>query len=117
MRGAVPSATECPLIRCISEGWRVDQASCLRRLCRPRRKRDVPLLRKWKSRMGLLQLPEVLKKTKCSRTFVLARIAEGSFPAPIKCGVQKRLFIEAEIDAWIDRHAAARTTATEQVSA
>lgn len=69
--------------------------------------------------MRLLDLQEVIQKTHCSRSWVLAQIDAGKFPAPLSLGLRKRAFLEAEIDQWISAHAAARPSVAtiEQVPA
>ena len=65
----------------------------------------------------LLSISDVQEKTACGRKFLLARLNAGDFPQPIQLGVSKhgngkRAWIEAEIDQWINRHAAARPALT-----
>ena len=56
------------------------------------------------------RLPTVLARTGLSRSSVYAAIASGGFPQPIKLSARAIGFLSAEVDAWIAKRAAARTT-------
>ena len=55
-----------------------------------------------------LTVREVCAKVKCSRGFVYAH---GDFPKPLKLGLKKSLWVEAEIDAWLETLRVARDRA------
>lgn len=57
----------------------------------------------------LLKLPEVLSKTKKSRTSVLTAVRKGLFPKPINLGGRSVAWLAHEVDAWIASRAEART--------
>lgn len=59
-----------------------------------------------------LSLSEVQKKLACGQKFLLARVNAGDLPAPVQLGPKKRVWIEAEIDQYIERQAAARPVPT-----
>lgn len=56
----------------------------------------------------LLKLPEVLSRTKKSRTSVLVGVRKGEFPKPVKLGSRSVAWIASEVDAWIEACANAR---------
>ena len=51
----------------------------------------------------MLRLPAVLARTGLSRSTIYLRISEGSFPKPISLGGRAVGWIEAEINAWLNR--------------
>ncbi len=53
------------------------------------------------SKHEILRLPDVRRRTGLSRSTVYARVAQGSFPAPIKLGPRTVGWIEAEVEAWL----------------
>lgn len=65
----------------------------------------------------LLPLREVSAKTGCSRSFIIAHVADNTFPAPVKIGPKKQGWLAAEIDEWIRQCAAARPQTRYQVEA
>lgn len=58
----------------------------------------------------LLRLQQVMAKTGVARTFIYDLIKRGRFPMPLKAG-RSSLWIEAEIDQWIEALAASRDAA------
>lgn len=54
----------------------------------------------------LIRLPEVLDRVALSRSTVYSRIAEGSFPAPVRLGEKSVAWSEAAIDSWIEERLA-----------
>ncbi len=61
----------------------------------------------------IVRLPSVEARTGLSRSTIYARVAEGSFPAPVQLGARAVGWIEAEVDAWIDQQIAASRGDTE----
>jgi prophage regulatory protein len=61
-----------------------------------------------------LRLPEVRRITGLSKSSIYARIAEGTFPAPVPLGGKAVGWIEAEVNQWVyDRISDARTKTTQ----
>ncbi len=58
----------------------------------------------------ILRLPDVLTRVPLGRTAIYGKIKLGQFPAPVKMGGASGWF-EHEIEAWMDKLAAARTPA------
>jgi prophage regulatory protein len=56
----------------------------------------------------ILRLPQVLARVGLSRSSVYARVAEGSFPAPLPIGPRARGWLESEITDFVDRCAKQR---------
>lgn len=56
----------------------------------------------------LLKLPEVLAKTKKSRTSLLVAVRKGLFPKPVRLGGRSVAWLRHEVDAWIESCANAR---------
>lgn len=54
----------------------------------------------------LIRLPEVLSRVGLSRSTIYARIAEGSFPAPVRLGEKSVAWAEASISNWIEERLA-----------
>ena len=50
----------------------------------------------------LLKINQVCELTGLGRSTVYAKVAEESFPAPIKIGARASAWIESEIEAWIE---------------
>ena len=55
-----------------------------------------------------LRLPEVISRIGFRRTAIYQKIAEGTFPAPVKLGPRAVAWLSTEIDAWIDERVAER---------
>ncbi len=51
----------------------------------------------------VLRLPQVREKTGLSRSGIYERIKNGGFPAPINLGGRTVGWLDAEVDAWINR--------------
>jgi prophage regulatory protein len=49
-----------------------------------------------------LSTAQVLERTALSRATIKRRIKAGTFPQPIRLGHRTNVFVENEIDAWID---------------
>lgn len=50
----------------------------------------------------VLRLPKVSKATALSRSTLLRRVKEGTFPAPIKIGPRAVGWLESEVSKWIE---------------
>lgn len=62
--------------------------------------------------MAILTLPEVLQRTKVSRSTLYAMLDRGEFPRPFKLGERKNGWTAAQLDAWeAEREAESRTAA------
>ena len=55
-----------------------------------------------------IRLPEVIKRTGYRLTSIYEKIAEGTFPAPIKLGPRAVAWVSEEIDKWMDARIAER---------
>lgn len=62
-------------------------------------------------RKRFLRLPEVLDKTGMGRTYIYEKMAVGEFPKVVKLGEKTSVWLESEIDAWMDAKAAKREAA------
>ena len=51
----------------------------------------------------IVRLPEVLARTRLSRSTIYVRLAEGSFPKPVQLGARAVGWIEVVVDEWIRR--------------
>ena len=51
----------------------------------------------------LLTIAEVIATTHLSKATVYRRIADGSFPAPVRVGARMIRFRDDEVGAWIER--------------
>lgn len=56
----------------------------------------------------ILSTSEVLRETSFSRTTLWRRVREGTFPAAINLGRQRRGWAEREVEEWKAERAAAR---------
>jgi prophage regulatory protein len=70
----------------------------------PRAATPAVLARKWMMQT-ILRLPAVKARVGLSRSSIYARIAAGSFPAPIQLGegARARGWVAEEIDSWLTR--------------
>lgn len=59
----------------------------------------------------LLRLPEVLSRTRLSRTRLYDMIDRGEFPKPAKIGLRAVAWVGAEVEAWIAERIADREAA------
>lgn len=50
---------------------------------------------------SLLRLPQVIDRVGLRRSSLYRRVAEGTFPAPVKLGVRAVAWDSRAIDAWI----------------
>ena len=55
-----------------------------------------------------IRLPEVISRTGYKRTSIYEKIAEGTFPAPIKLGPRAVAWVSEEIEEWMDARIAER---------
>ena len=51
----------------------------------------------------ILRLPAVKTKTGLSRSTIYARISQGTFPSALTLGPNTVEWLEADVDAWIDK--------------
>jgi prophage regulatory protein len=56
----------------------------------------------------LIRLRDVEAKTGLKHSAIYQRITEGDFPRQVPLGPKAVAWLEAEVDAWIDRRAAKR---------
>jgi prophage regulatory protein len=51
----------------------------------------------------ILKLPKVQERTGLSRSSILLKVSENSFPPPISLGGKRAIgWIESEVQAWIE---------------
>ena len=50
---------------------------------------------------SLLTISDVLSVTKMSKASVYRRVADGSFPQPVRVGPRSIRFVEAEVEDWL----------------
>ncbi len=55
----------------------------------------------------VLRITQVQARTGLSRSSIYVRVANGSFPKPIRLGARAIGWIESEVDAWIREQIAA----------
>jgi prophage regulatory protein len=55
----------------------------------------------------VLRLPAVKAKTGLSRSTIYARMAQGTFPAALILGPNTVGWLEADVEAWIEKQIAA----------
>lgn len=60
----------------------------------------MPLATDSTAQFILLRLPEVKAHTGLSRSSLYRRIAEGTFPAPVKIGARASAWSSAEVERW-----------------
>ena len=51
--------------------------------------------------LKLLKIKKVSQITGLGRSTIYGRVAEGTFPKPIKIGQRSSAWIESEVNAWI----------------
>ncbi|MGE3601584.1 MAG: helix-turn-helix transcriptional regulator [Dehalococcoidia bacterium] len=51
----------------------------------------------------ILRLPAVKERTGLSRSTIYLRVAQGTFPGPVSLGGRAVGWLEAEIQAWLQR--------------
>ena len=56
---------------------------------------------KWQGQVRFLRLPEVLARTRLSRSTIYVRLGQGRFPRPVSLGARAVGWIESEVDEWI----------------
>ena len=61
----------------------------------------------------VLRLPRVQARTGLARSTIYVRVADGSFPPPIRLGARAVGWIESEVDAWIREQIAASRSSAE----
>lgn len=50
---------------------------------------------------SLLRLPQVRERVGLSRSTIYARVANGTFPAPIRIGGNAVAWVDRDVDDWI----------------
>jgi prophage regulatory protein len=50
---------------------------------------------------SLLRLPQVRERVGLSRSTIYARVANGTFPAPIRIGSNAVAWVDRDVDDWI----------------
>jgi prophage regulatory protein len=60
----------------------------------------MPLATDSTTHFVLLRLPEVKTHTGLSRSELYRRIAQGTFPAPVKIGARASAWSSAEVERW-----------------
>lgn len=58
----------------------------------------------------LLRLPEVMDRVGLRRSAIYQRMSEGRFPKCRTLGAKCSVWVESEINAWIDQVACSKTT-------
>ena len=51
----------------------------------------------------ILRLPAVKARCGLARSTIYLRIAEGTFPKPVKLGARASGWVESELEAWLFR--------------
>ncbi len=59
----------------------------------------------WDAR--IIRMADVQARTGLARSTIYVRVADGSFPQPIRLGARAVGWIESEVDAWIREQIAA----------
>ena len=65
----------------------------------------------------VLRLPRVQTSTGLARSTIYVRVADGSFPQPIRLGARTVGWIESEVDQWIQDQIAADWSVDAQAAA
>ena len=55
------------------------------------------------NRHRLMDLPEVKKRTRLSRSTIYNYVSAGHFPRPRKLGLRRVAWLESDVDAWIEQ--------------
>ena len=55
-----------------------------------------------------IRLPEVISRTGYRRTAIYEKMAEGSFPSPVKLGPRAVAWVSVEIEEWMEARVAER---------
>jgi prophage regulatory protein len=55
----------------------------------------------------ILRLPAVRARTGLARSTIYLRIAQGSFPRPIRLGVRSVGWVESSVESWLKARIAA----------
>lgn len=61
--------------------------------------------------LRLIRLDEVMRKIGMGRSWVYAKVAEGTFPQPVSFGGRAVAWLESEVDGWIRAQVAGRKAA------
>ena len=64
----------------------------------------------------ILRLPAVKIKTGLSRSTIYARVSQGTFPAALSLGPNTVGWLEADVEAWIDKQIASSRRMQDQVA-
>lgn len=67
--------------------------------------------------LQLLRLPEVVERTRLSRSQIYALVKQGEFPPPVKLSANFAVWVAAEIQSWIASRIAARPPARDWTQA
>ena len=59
-----------------------------------------------KAKRRFIRLPEVVKKVGMSRSTIYRRMEEGAFPQSIKLSPKVSVWIESDIDKWMEERIA-----------
>lgn len=59
---------------------------------------------------NILRLPQVKTRTGLSRSTVYLKLSQGNFPKPVPLGPRAIGWLESEIDEWIERRIAERSS-------
>ncbi|EKM6298151.1 AlpA family transcriptional regulator [Escherichia coli] len=51
----------------------------------------------------LIRLPEVQRRTGCSKAWIYRLISQNRFPSSVKIGSRSVAFVESEVDEWISQ--------------
>jgi len=54
----------------------------------------------------IIKIKDVTYQTSLSKTSIYRRIAEGTFPKPMRLGPQRVAFLEKDVENWILAHIA-----------
>ena len=60
------------------------------------------MAKKYNTKLAILRLKEVQKRTGLSRSTIYLRIQEGTFPKPVKLGERAVGWPEYEVDDWVE---------------
>lgn len=60
---------------------------------------------------SLIKLPEVMRRTGCSKPWIYRLIQQKRFPAAVKIGARSVAFVESEVDEWVEQRIAERDQA------
>ena len=70
--------------------------------------RNIPKEYSIMSTKKFIRLPEVISRTGYRRTAIYEKMAEGSFPSPVKLGPRAVAWVSVEIEEWMEARVAER---------